>query len=437
MSNYYAQENYTEDMGNGPFSIKEIGCFVTAFSNLLVKFGKSGVTPPNLNTYFTEHNDYLADPADGARVKDDLAWGTITAYDSDITVASTGSGSWPNSDNSIVKFVYEENNQSVTHFCLVNSVASKTIVDSWDGTIKEPGKYGSPVAWASYEDKVPQSVPIPIPTSQNPTPEYGSYSTVTPLPGYTDATEAANGTNSNSTVPVGSYTIFNKASNGMINITAKAGVPGWWINPTKNVLANVPAPVEAPTYTIITVQSGWGLERIAAAAGRTDANQVSTWSLISTFNGDTNWESFNAALKAGQQVKVPYQPGQGTDDINVDTPFQMSTNASGTYIATNKTDVFDTSDYNKKPIPLGKGTKVIVTGTFFAPTIDGATDILFARPQFASRQGTWYGIPMTNLEKTGALSVKSVDKLSLHDRLVVATAKVEGLVEKKKAKKAS
>lgn len=55
-----------------------------------------------------------------------------------------------------------------------------------------------------------------------------SYKVVSPVPGYVTAQDAINGKNSNSTVPAGTYAIFNKV-NGAVNITRQAGVPGWWI----------------------------------------------------------------------------------------------------------------------------------------------------------------------------------------------------------------
>jgi GH25 family lysozyme M1 (1,4-beta-N-acetylmuramidase) len=49
-------------------------------------------------------------------------------------------------------------------------------------------------------------------------------------PGYVNAGDAAAHRNSNSTVGVGTYSVFNRAQ-GMVNITRQAGQPGWWIDP--------------------------------------------------------------------------------------------------------------------------------------------------------------------------------------------------------------
>lgn len=169
----YGQTNYSEKMGNGPYTIAEIGCFLTAFCNLAERFGQE-VTPPALNSFF-DNGHYLADPADGAGVKDDLSYNSVTAYNSQIVVTGQGSSGWPNSNNAIVKFHYRSisnptlsNGQPnmIDHFCLVADHAAGTIVDSWDGVVKKPGAYGSPVGWATYGGPVVQAVsPPPAPAA--------------------------------------------------------------------------------------------------------------------------------------------------------------------------------------------------------------------------------------------------------------------------------
>ena len=51
--------------------------------------------------------------------------------------------------------------------------------------------------------------------------------------GYYTSLNAKNRRNSNSTVPSGTYFIYNRAK-GMYNITTKKGTMGWWINPTES-----------------------------------------------------------------------------------------------------------------------------------------------------------------------------------------------------------
>jgi hypothetical protein len=160
----YAQTSYQEKVGNGPYPISAIGCFLTAFCNLLENFGVN-VDPPTLNNFFESHGDYLSDPGDGPGVKDNLSWNSITAYNSGIVVNGQGTG-WPNTNNAIVKFYYKSARTGVweTHFCKVADHNAHTILDSWDGKVKAPGEYGTPIGWASYGNARVQ----PVVTASNP-----------------------------------------------------------------------------------------------------------------------------------------------------------------------------------------------------------------------------------------------------------------------------
>lgn len=164
----YGQKNYLATQGiNGRYRIDQIGCFITAFCNLLERYGV-GVDPIGINNYFVSHGTYV-DVDDG--VRDDVGWGTVSAFDNNIVVTRTGAG-WPSTDNAIVKFHYQSisnprlaNGQPnmIDHFCLVASAANRTIVDSWDGQVKSPGAYGQPIAFAEYTHVTPQPVTPPIP----------------------------------------------------------------------------------------------------------------------------------------------------------------------------------------------------------------------------------------------------------------------------------
>lgn len=79
------------------------------------------------------------------------------------------------------------------------------------------------------------------------------YKVVTNLPGYLTAADAKVDKNRKTTVKPGKYYVFNK-SQGMINITSKKGVPGSWINPSKN---------KKTSATYYTVKKGDTLTRIA------------------------------------------------------------------------------------------------------------------------------------------------------------------------------
>lgn len=165
----FAQINYTQKLGNGPYTIKEIGCFLTAFSNLLERFGEA-VAPDALNNFFIQHGTYLTDPSD--HVKEDLAWGSVTAYDPTIHLTGSGEGAPPaGNNNTIVKFIYKSvvTGALTTHFCLVDDIGSGLIVDSWDGKVKPWSVYGGPKAWASYAKTGGQTV-APVQPISTPAP---------------------------------------------------------------------------------------------------------------------------------------------------------------------------------------------------------------------------------------------------------------------------
>lgn len=69
-------------------------------------------------------------------------------------------------------------------------------------------------------------------------------------------------------------------------------------------------PVDSPVYdgSVVTVQPGWGLSQVAAAAGFADANVPSRWQVIATLNGWNDWQAFNASLKIGQVIKTGITP---------------------------------------------------------------------------------------------------------------------------------
>lgn len=146
----YAQTNYSDQLGNGPYTIAQAGCLLTAFSNLLDRYG-NGINPATLNSFFKQHETYLISPEDGANVYDDLTWNSITQYDPSVIVDKTGVGA-PTTDNTIVKFIYKSprTGDDVTHFCLVADSSAHTIIDSWDGQVKNWSVYGEPVVWANY-----------------------------------------------------------------------------------------------------------------------------------------------------------------------------------------------------------------------------------------------------------------------------------------------
>lgn len=65
----------------------------------------------------------------------------------------------------------------------------------------------------------------------------GTYKVVKSINGYATATDAKARKNKKANVAAGSYHVFNR-SDGMVNVSAKIGVPGSWINPGDNITAS-------------------------------------------------------------------------------------------------------------------------------------------------------------------------------------------------------
>jgi hypothetical protein len=157
----YGQINYPQNLGTGPSvdTIADVGCFLTAFCNLFERYGEV-VDPPTLNNYFIAHGSFLADGPN----RDNLGWGSISAYDGNVVATQVGGAGWPPSNDAIVKFSYKSKRTGAqtTHFCLVVDHSAGTILDSWDGKVKHT-PYGNPVAWATYTKHQPQVVTPPAP----------------------------------------------------------------------------------------------------------------------------------------------------------------------------------------------------------------------------------------------------------------------------------
>lgn len=142
----YGQRIYTKTkLGTSRYTIAQIGCFLTSFSNLILRMAHKKRSPPDLNTRFNKAHIYLGDG--------DLYWGAIAKYSPNFTVTATGGASIPPNRNAIVKL--KANNGFGTHFCLVRDIVGSTvyIVDSWDGQVKKSSVYGPIIGWATYKYK--------------------------------------------------------------------------------------------------------------------------------------------------------------------------------------------------------------------------------------------------------------------------------------------
>lgn len=159
----YAQINYPQNLGTGSSvdTIADVGCFLTAFCNLLERFGEP-IDPPTLNNFFISHGSYMVDPS--TKNRDNLGWGSISAYNGNVVSTGVGGSGWPPSNDAIVKFIYKSKRTGnpITHFCLVVDRNAGTILDSYDGVVKQ-SPYGNPVAWSTYVEHQPQPVAPPPP----------------------------------------------------------------------------------------------------------------------------------------------------------------------------------------------------------------------------------------------------------------------------------
>lgn len=170
----WAQKNYNELQGrvnpaNGlkpRYRIAQIGCYLTAYCNLLEAFGKS-VSPLQLNAYFRDNAIYT-DVDDG--LTDDLSNTAITRYNPNIVLTGTGYTGVPPHANAIVKFRFQGANGFNTHFTKVDHVDNKGhvwVIDSYDGVLKDgTAKWGRPLRWDTYEDRTPKPKPAPAASIQ-------------------------------------------------------------------------------------------------------------------------------------------------------------------------------------------------------------------------------------------------------------------------------
>lgn len=145
-----------------------------------------------------------------------------------------------------------------------------------------------------------QSTVLPPPTTDT----RESYVVTRETGGFNTAADALNNQSVRTTVKPGTYYVFNK-SQGMINVTKTAGVPGSWINPASQTVAT------AKTYT---VRSGDTLSAIAnlyktTVAELTKLNNLSNPNLIRVgqilkLPSTTTPNATNNTIKVGGRVRV-------------------------------------------------------------------------------------------------------------------------------------
>lgn len=408
----YGQKNYNELQGIAPqkYRINQIGCFLVAFSNLLQRFGKD-VNPVNLNAVFRDRKIYV-DVDDG--VKDDLGWGSVSAYDGNVVVAQSANNAIVPSSNCIVRI--KANNAFGTHFCLVDRIENGVvyIVDSWDGSIKKSSYYGPITGWAEYRNTTPQPVqpvvpPPPAPVADNSTIVVQAgwgISHVAKAAGYPDfATQAR--------------------WDAIAQLNGHANASTFRLFPNQKVVvrgsAPTPAPAPAPQEEIvnITVQPGWGISHVLKAAGynKEQWENPAEWLRMSALNGAA--AGTNIRLQPNQIVKVNRspipapapapapvpvavvapEPAKTPEPVKTDpeplvltkpgwkTSFKAERKV---FVASESIIVKDLAGMNLD-LQLVKGQKVRSGGIFEK---DG---VAYARTEKSVTNDWWYGIPLTAL----------------------------------------
>lgn len=439
MSGWYAQQSYQDKLGiikgNENGTIAQYGCFLTAFCNLMRRFGKE-IDPPSLNRLFADRDIYLVD-TDG--VRDDLGWASIVAYDGSVHVVTTGNAGWPNSSNAIVKFHYlnSHTNTWMDHFCLIADIGARTIVDSWDGVVKQ-SPYGNPVAYAIYEEMEAQPVSQPQPQT---TPNGTEY-----------------------TVQPGDFlsTIADRFKVSYLDIAEHNGIPApYIINPGEvlHIPINSTAPI--PTGPVITYESfpapaqmriskdggaekwafgnvkGWG-DFVSTAHVAQNTNFEAVGKAIVPVGNDTaayymdalafgdfatsgkvaNTVGFSWADVADgfytppappapvavavalppvdplppttPAIEIPPTPAVMSGPNAYKTTYSKFGAGVQTYYARRSMMVHE-FDNQRPDRQLLENQRVDIDGTFIQE------DLLYGRPAAAAKNGFWFGIPMTNL----------------------------------------
>lgn len=138
---YYGQQNYYQKIGTSNYTIRQVGCFLTAFSNLIKQRRGKNFPPDQLNQAFIKAHAYIGTC--------DLYWDSIRKINPSWKVTAIGKGI-PPTRRSIV--CMQASNSFGTHFSKVYSIVGSTvyIIDSWDGKIKNAAAYGPIISWAAY-----------------------------------------------------------------------------------------------------------------------------------------------------------------------------------------------------------------------------------------------------------------------------------------------
>lgn len=439
---FYGQKNYADIQGiNGRHRIADIGCFLTAFCNLEQRFGKD-IDPPSLNRLFIQRGVYI-DVDDG--VRDDLGWQSITAYDGQTVtgqINNNAGGSWPQTNNAIVKFSYKSPKTGApsTHLVLVADWQKRLIVDSWDGVVRLPGYYGDPVAWAAYTHPEPQVVVVPTPSAPQSTATIGTV--VVLKPGDTIAgialryhlqtadVLAHNGLTWDSAraLPVGyqlrlpisqraapatvGYTVEVLPEPKHMHVSKPGGAEKWGFGNVKgwSDFVNNGHVAENTNVTIVAIATvivgndtaAYYMDQIALGDYKTTGKVANTIGF--NWKDLTEGDAPSAKPTPAPTPPTPPQPAPAPPQAVIPPPTEQppstSPNAYKTsytalpaptmYVAL-KTTIVREFDGRRPDKTIYKNQAVKLAGTFIK---DG---VLYGRPQGSVDGGYWFGIPMDAL----------------------------------------
>lgn len=138
----YDQKKYTSQIGDTTNTIAEAGSFLTALSNLLLRFDID-VSPETLASKF---ESLETDPSK-------LTWTSISQLFPEIGVFEVKNGN-PQFSDSIVAFDF---NGRKSYGAVADATAG-TIIDSFDGEEKDWDLYGAPVVYATFVKYKPLEV---------------------------------------------------------------------------------------------------------------------------------------------------------------------------------------------------------------------------------------------------------------------------------------
>lgn len=186
---------------------------------------------------------------------------------------------------------YGSNNGQVTskpsYACDLHQYTDKGRINGYNGALDLNRIIGNKtLEYFTGKDVKPVVVQPPKTEVKATTSKSKTYKVVKSVSGYKTAADAKSKKNKAGTVTAGTYYVFNE-SQGMINVTSKAGTPGSWINPGDNKVGGTSS---AKYHTVVKGDTVSGLA----------AKNGSTIALIKSWN---NLKDPNK-IYVGQKLRV-------------------------------------------------------------------------------------------------------------------------------------